>query len=317
MKLINKIYLTALVALVAMIGGCQEDSLVQPGASPSVPENNIGVFFPSSVTSVFEMAPEDAKEIELTISRQVTDQAVEVPLKASNESSSVFVLPETVHFDVGQATTTFKVTFEAAELGVEYNLNITADGLEFINPYDKEHSQSTSARVIIIKWNDLGNQLFFDTFAFATETAAFYAEVKLEQRDDIPSIYRISYPYTDAMWDAMDEPWAGGRTQDYIIFEVNDKQVTWNRFWYTSLLYQAGAGADIKAYLPSALDSSLAADDKLSVAIYEEDSDDISYIHFKPYYYIDGVGGFGLKDTFLSFPGTDLRDIFGDFTVIK
>ncbi len=264
MKLINKIYLTALIALVAMMGGCQEDSLVQPEPSPIVPENNIGVFFPYSATSIFELAPEEAKEIELTISRQNSNEAVEVPLEMSSETANLFVVPQTVHFAAGQYTTTFKVGFPEADLGVAYDLDITVEGLEYINPYDKEHPQSVTASVIIIKWNDLGNQLFFDTFSFVSETASYFAEVKLEQRDDIPSVYRISYPYTEAMWDALDETWAGGRSQDHIFFEVNDKQVTWDKFWYTNLLYQAAPGADIKAYLPSALDSSLAADDKLS-----------------------------------------------------
>jgi hypothetical protein len=110
--------------------------------------------------------------------------------------------------------------------------------------------------------------------------------------------YRIMNPYNDSAIAAAGwEP--GGARNSYIEFWILDNgvNVAWDGWWCPGILY-SGAGTDIKAYLPSALSASLAAEDAKS-GFYEE-----KVIGFYPYWYIDDVGGFGTKyPCFLSLPG--------------
>ena len=121
--------------------------------------------------------------------------------------------------------------------------------------------------------------------------------------------YRIMAPYPNAILvEAEWDNWIGGPKSDFIEFWVNsDKSCSWDKFWYPGLIYQGVASYIIKAYLPSALSSSQASKDALSKVLITD-----RLITLCPYFYIDGVGGFGVKSTYLSLPGgPDLYDYLG------
>ena len=170
------------------------------------------------------------------------------------------------------------------------------------------NSGEASTYQIIVKDDDipfqtLGTAQFYDDFVYG---GAYVVQVTLEQNMLNPTQYRINFPYTEYVMDATDNlDWMGGNTQQYIYYTVKGDNVTWDAFWYTNLLYQANDGKYIKAYLPSALSASYAADDSKSVVV-KDGEGNIQYFDLFPRYYIDGTGGFGMYEVFLAFPGFDL-----------
>lgn len=135
MKLINKIFLLgALIGLVAFIG-CSEDDLIKPTPSPEIPAGNQGVYFPASNKSAFEILTEDPAEIEITIARNASEGAVDVPITQEVNDDNVFVVPASVSFAAGETETTFKVTFPDAVVDKAYNLKLNVSGDQYVNPY--------------------------------------------------------------------------------------------------------------------------------------------------------------------------------------
>ncbi len=301
MKL-NKLYTAVSFVVMAMLFGCSEyEDTVTP--SPEVSSSNPEVRFDPENATSYELDPSVSTEFTLTVLRSDASSAIEAPIEVITNDDDSFVFPDAVSFAAGDLTSTITVQMaDGAEAGTELSFAITFDE-DYINPYLADAYPSFYGTASIIKWNSLGTVQFYDSFTFYK-----VAEVTLEQRDDVPSMYRISYPYSegillDAEWDG----WLGGTTQNKITFTVaEDGSVTWGDFWYTSLLYQGTAGDDIKAYETEALGKEVT---DASVAVY--DGDNISYLDLHPYFYIDGVGGWGEYSVYVGFPGFDLAGALG------
>lgn len=181
MKLINKIFLLgALIGLVAFIG-CSEDDLVQPTPSPDAPAGTQGVYFPKSNKSAFEFMPVDPTEFTLTIARSVSEGAVDVPLTQEVNDDNVFVVPASVSFASGETEATFKVTFPDADVGKVYNLKLTVEGDQFVNPY-VEGVPYLETNVMRVKWEPLKEPMvyvdgtFLAWFGVTSEPMYVYAE---------------------------------------------------------------------------------------------------------------------------------------------
>ena len=158
-------------------------------------------------------------------------------------------------------------------------------------------ASATLALAKAYTWVSLGEGEWFDNLALMTSTSYGIRKVEVLKADGFDR-YRIMNPYTpEAIAAAGWEP--GGAKSSYIEFWVleNGTNVAWDGWWFPGILYD-GAGTDIKAYYPSVLSASLAADDAKSKYFEEK------VIGFYPYWYIDGLGGFGTKyPCFLSLPG--------------
>lgn len=160
MKIINKIFLLgALIGLVAFVG-CSEDDLVKPTPSPDAPEGTQGVYFPTSNKSVFEFMPVEPTEFELIIARSVSEGAIEVPLNVEVNDESVFNVPASVNFADGETETTFKVTFPSADEGTKYNLKLSVEGDQYVNPYVEgvPYIETSAMRV---KWEPLADPMVY------------------------------------------------------------------------------------------------------------------------------------------------------------
>lgn len=299
---IYKYLMGLLFAPALMMTACSEYEDTEV-ASPSVDANCPAVRFSSENATYSELAP-DATSFTLTVIRDGSD-AAEYPITVVNNEANSFNVPSTVSFASGEKEATIEISMVAgAEMGKELALELSfAD--EYVNPYKPEYS-TYMGTAMIVKWNVLGTGQFFDSFCYTTETFAAVYEVTIEQRDDQPSQYRINYPYSTGILEAAEwTGWIGGATQDYINFTVSDKgAITWS-FWYTNLLYQGAAGAEIKAYHPSALNNTTAS------TVKTDDDGNILYFVLNPYYYIDGMGGFGVNPAYLGFPGFDLAGALG------
>lgn len=151
-----------------------------------------------------------------------------------------------------------------------------------------------------LTWNSLGYGRWIDDFWYE---AIF--DVEIQQCVEDSNIYRFACPYTDAVT-------GGGATyQPWIMLTHTPAgYVTWKDAFYINT-FNSSYGAEVKAYLPSALSSSVADSDYLSYANYDWQGG-ITYFTIAPYWYIDGVGGYGTAyPCYLVFPGQSLPQING------
>ena len=221
------------------------------------------------------------------------------------------VLPEgiTTSGTAGEAdengNTTYKssVTFAAGESIANVVLDISA--MEVGNQYAGSVSFADSTQVNVntatftcnfklakaYTWTSLGEGEWFDQLALKSSDSYGIQKVEVLKAEGFER-YRIMNPYanTDQLTAAWGAECVGGMKDSYIEFWVLEDgvHVAWDGWWYPGLLY-SGEGTDIKAYYPSALSSSLATDDAKSMFLDEK------VVGFYPYWYIDGLGGFGAK----------------------
>lgn len=297
----NKIYFAFLIAALALLGACsQYEDTVVPG--PSVPAGNPAVRFAQSNPIKIELDPSNLS-FQVNVMRDNPAAALSVPVTVLADTAHVFNVPATLSFAAGASTATLQINVNSsAPTGVPINVQVTFDN-QYINPYKADGYPIYSTNITIVKWNNLGTVQFYDSFSFY-----HVAQVTLEQRDDVKTMYRINSPYQeDILLDAEWTGWIGGTTQDKIVFTVKGTNVTWDKFWYTNLLYNGNTGQEIKAYLPSVIGKT---GDTQSIVV-KDNSGNIQYFKLYPSFYVDGVGGWGLKVVYVGFPGFDLAGALG------
>lgn len=233
---------------------------------------------------------------DITLSRNTPGEAVTVPV-ASTFTAGV-VCPASVTFNAGESTATLSLDISTMAVGVGYKGTIS---LSDETTYNK-HIAVKAVNLTLAKaytWVSLGMGEWFDNLALMAANGYGIQPVEVLKADGF-NRYRIMNPYanTDQLAAAWGASSLGGAKNTYIEFWVleNGSNVAWDGWWCPGILYD-GAGTDIKAYYPSYLTGSTAEDVKSK--FFEE-----KVIGFYPYWYIDGVGGFGTKyPCFLSLPG--------------
>ena len=257
------------------------------------PENAQEVSFVQA-TVVNQEILATAPTFDITLSRNTPGAAATVAVTST--FSSGVVCPATVTFNAGESTATLSLDITAMEVGKAYKGTVSLSDTTTFN----KNIAVASATLTLAKaytWVSLGEGEWFDNLALMTSTSYGIRKVEVLKADGFDR-YRIMNPYTaEAIAAAGWEP--GGAKSSYIEFWVleNGENVAWDGWWFPGILY-SGAGTDIKAYYPSVLSASLAADDAKSKYFEEK------VIGFYPYWYIDGLGGFGSKyPCFLSLPG--------------
>lgn len=292
---INKLYSAFLILTTLFMAACSEyEDTVEP--SPLVPADNPAARFLAANKTSLELDPNDIS-FQLKVARDNPSAALEIPVTVVADTANVFNVPAKVSFAAGEDTTLLTITMkDDATKGVDYGLELKFEE-QFTSPYKSDFPSYKGAIAISI-WSNMGTVQFYDEFSFYQ-----VAEVTMWQHTETPNVYRISSPYEkgileDAEW----EDWIGGKTQDKIVFTITGENVTWDKFWYTNLLYEAEAGDYIKAYLPSAIEKE---GDEESVVVKDDDGN-ILYFELYPSFYIDGLGGFGLNAVYVGFPGFDL-----------
>jgi hypothetical protein len=206
-----------------------------------------------------------------------------------------------VSFAAGEAQVGCVLNVSAMEVGTTYKGTVAIAEGEEVN----EHTINKETAFTLAKaytWVSLGEGEWFDQLSLvASSTDLGIQTVEVLKADGFER-YRIMSPYanTDQIAAAWGESCVGGNKSSVIEFWVldNGTNVAWDSWWYPGILYD-GDGTDIKAYLPSALSSSLASQDAKSLFIEEK------VVEFRPYWYIDELGaGFGTKyPCYLTLPG--------------
>lgn len=234
--------------------------------------------------------------VEVPFTRNSTGDALSVSVSLTDNSGIFSLESNTVSFASGQNVASAYVNYDYDKLDATgtYNFEVTMTDESKASQY----KPVTISFSCVKAWKDLGVGEFFDQLALMSSDSYGIAKCTILQSPDGSLRYRIMNPYADqaqraAAWDA---DCAKATPSEYIEFWVNDEatmSVTWNSYWLTGLWYSGVPGNDIKAYLPSVRGSSDA-----NCCFIEE-----KLVHFTPYYYIDGLGGFGCYDCFLSMPG--------------
>lgn len=283
--------LSSIAAAVLLVSACN----VEHPMPTYSPVNSCEVSFVQK-TIVNQEILSSAPTFDVLLSRNTSSEAATVAVKSTFTSGSGVVCPASVTFNAGESTAVLSLDITAMEVGKSCRGTVSlADSSSFNANIAVASATLTLAKAYT--WVSLGEGEWFDNLSLMV-SATDYGIRKVEVlKADGFDRYRIMNPYNDeAIAAAGWEP--GGARSSYIEFWVleNGQNVAWDGWWYPGILYD-GAGTDIKAYYPSARPGGKPADDAKS-GFYEE-----KVIGFYPYWYIDGLGGFGLLPCFLSLPG--------------
>ena len=152
-----------------------------------------GVYF-GAYTASYELDPDEATELTMTLYRHTTSSALSVSLDVTENTDDVFEVPSTVAFASGESETSFTISFPNSDVGVTYTLSLEVPE-EYVGIYMDGYWQ-TSLSIERVKWNSLGNATYTDDFM-----TTFYSvgnqtyEVEIQEKDSAPGLYRLVNPY--------------------------------------------------------------------------------------------------------------------------
>ena len=182
---------------------CSDDEWA---AGPQTDPSCIGAYFvagegfdESDNSYYYELEPEAATELTLTVSRTNTDEAATVGLVQLVNTENVFQVPESVSFDAGQAEETITVTFPNTEIGVSYSLELGLEegSFDVYNRYT-----AVKAEVIRIKWNPIETAICIDglvpNFFNAPYPDPFYVDAEYASLPGGVERVRLTNPYKPA-----------------------------------------------------------------------------------------------------------------------
>lgn len=286
--------LTILASFLAV--SCQKSDDFAPGQA----ENPNGAWFAFSDDAAAVNPTEysldaDATSFAYKLSRYTG--AGELTVRIINHSESIFTVPETVTFQNGSTEADLIITF--SDVPAKNSLISLEIAPENAALYGQGSAKFTG--YLNKMWMKLGEGLLYDSF---TMSSAIEPVVILKSR--VSETYRIVDPYADS--EAVIADWgnANGPACPFIEIEEykkdNETFLRWDKFWYNTVMYN-GDSDPIKAYLPSVLDASLEAGDKLNLWCAKD------IMMLQPYWYIDGLGGFGQGyPVYVALPGVSVDD---------
>ena len=265
------------------------------------PVNSSEVSFVQSTITNTEILG-TATTFDVLLSRNTSSEAATVAVKSTFTSG--VVCPASVTFNAGESTATLTLDVSGMQVGTRYTGTIElADSASFNANIAVATTKVTLQKVYT--WVSLGKGEWFDNLLLYSGASLGIQEVEVLKAEGFDR-YRIMAPYanTDQLAAGISAHFGTSATlagpsnnkDNYIEFWVleNGENVAWDGWWYPGVLYQ---GIDMKGYYPSYLTGST-AEDALS-GFYDE-----MVIGFYPYWYMDGLGGFGAKyPCFLSLPG--------------
>lgn len=125
------------MAALLFAASCQVIEEYKPQYKPGTPdvEGCQKVYFPSQDLSAYEyLSPEAECVFEVTIARELDEEAVVVPVEVDANVDDIFQFDD-VRFEAGQKETTFQVTFDKAEIGKLYTATFSVKDPNFASKY--------------------------------------------------------------------------------------------------------------------------------------------------------------------------------------
>ena len=282
--------------LVALLGcltlsSCSDDD--DYTADPSVDPNCQGAYFAASNTYDYELDPESPTSFSLTVERTNTESAATIGIEVLANTENIFEIPESVSFEAGQSTATITLSFPNAEIGTSYGYELKLEDGNY-NPYANQTAY-VSGEVLRIRWLNF-TATFNDEWMGLTDSPVTVQRVEGQNR------WRVVDPYAE-VFESQGLEYDYEHYAQYINFTVNtDQSVTFETF--ISDVYSDGS--QISGFWPLELSESLTAEAAMSQAL------DSYTVRLAPYYYIPGLGGFGVKICTITLD-KEQDVVFGDF----
>lgn len=294
-KLLNKYVFLSLLAACVTLSSCYKETI------ETIQESQIATDFPAltfGANNVIseELDPTEATKVDITVYRKNRSASASYSIKVLRNPDNVFNVPSSVSFASGASEATITVSFDNAEIGKAYMLEIGLDEAD-IDPYSLDTYTSYVYTCTRVKWNTLGTGQFLDGFWFW-----FWDEITIQQREDMPNIYRITNPYTDDWVSYFGE--ATATYQEYIVLTLSSTDyVSWETFSMNT-----NYNGEIMAYYPSSY-SSGSSDDANSYAVRDDDGK-LLYFVIDPYW-VNDTGYWAYYPCYIAFPGVDLAGEWG------
>lgn len=271
MKFKHSIIFMALLAITSMFASCSEgdywDEYIEKAEKYS---------FACSASNYSVSAADVPSEIKVEVYRNTTTGSVVLPLTITG-ATDVLNAPASISFEDGSAVAELVFTVAGSpEIGVKYTATAK------IGDENVSVSGNGSVAVTLLInyiWNEWTTGTFTENFN------GFQTNVKIMKADGAKA-YRIMQPYKEffmSEYGYSEAEWAA-YSCPYIEFTVDGSAVSFQTFMVdtydgTNMIY---------GYLPSDLAASVASYDALSKLI------DKQTVQIVPYYYVPGVGGWGV-----------------------
>ena len=317
----NKIFKSAFVALVALIG-LTMTSCVNKYDYDAATASGEQVYFDNSTSKV--ALSKDATSFTVPVLRVATTEAATIALTSTDESG-IFTIPSSVSFAAGENKALITIGYDPTKL--EYDdfktITLSLSDASYGTPYG--FSSLSFLAGIPSPFVTIGKAKFMDSWMYDAET---YFDVTLQQNEINPDIYRIVNPYDEILVKGGYSPnYVKKGPSEYLTFQLRhageevggailtrDNLVTFEPFrtgYYISDYDSGDADGEVWGFHVSddAFHSSWhveAAYLKSCVAAYKEDGTP-GQVNLAPWYYITGVGGWNKsqedKQIEIIFPG--------------
>lgn len=317
----NKIFKSAFVALVALIG-LTMTSCVNKYDYDAATASGEQVYFDNSTSKV--ALSKDATSFTVPVLRVATTEAATIALTSTDESG-IFTIPSSVSFAAGENKALVTIGYDPTKL--EYDdfksITLSLSDASYGTPYG--FSSLSFLAGIPSPFVTIGKAKFMDSWMYDAET---YFDVTLQQNEINPDIYRIVNPYDEILVKGGYSPNNVKKgPSEYLTFQLRhageevggavltrDNLVTFEPFrtgYYISNYDSGDADGEVWGFHVSddTFHSSWhveAAYLKSCVAAYKEDGTP-GQVNLAPWYYITGAGGWNKsqedKQIEIIFPG--------------
>jgi hypothetical protein len=209
-RIVNKLSALGMgLALILFTFACSEE-IADRTPSPLAPEDTQGIYFDvKQFVTEFELEPEAETKIEITLSRQKTEQQGSASIVVVQNDGNVFTVPSMVGFPAGDTTISIELTFPAAEIGVTYNATLRLEG-DNVNEYVAGFTE-IKIEVTRVKWEAIPTAIFTEgivsTFFSVTYPTfcSSYVDAELATYSSGLQRLRIKNPYKLSEWGNIDQ----------------------------------------------------------------------------------------------------------------
>lgn len=259
MKIMLKYACSALVGVAAMtLASCSDNDYEYEGRGQwDAAADYANVYFPETDEAV-ELDPADPTTYTFQVGRRVEHQytfgkdsegndsvtsdkiitplpAKTMKVKVLQNTGDVFTVSD-AQFAEGDTLATVTASFPNAEVGTTYTLQLTVDDPQFVSQYSEGILYTLD--VTRVKWNDVG--FYYDESGNKVEGWCMYTDdfvtgiygvenltypVKVQERDDMPGVFRIKNAYGEAYGYNDPGDWDPNKDFYMIINASNPKKV--------------------------------------------------------------------------------------------
>ncbi len=154
-------------------------------------EGCYGVYFPAQETDL-NLDPAEPLTASIAVVRTVSTGEITVPVKLT-DASGIFAVSD-LSFEDGQTESTITLTFDDAEVGVNYSCSLGIEDPQYASKYSS-NPVYLDFSVVREKWNDLGKGTWVETGNGLFNH--FEAPVTILQNDNDKNLYRVQMRWTN------------------------------------------------------------------------------------------------------------------------